>query len=81
MELNEPLVKQAMAAGLQQYPEFEAFGPRLVYAELMEGGAFLVRYAERPPQGTPNLWDFQNAVVKTYKALAGEPGADGACGD
>lgn len=81
MTLHEPLVKQALQAGLAQYPRFEEYGPRLVYAELMEGGAFLVRFAERPPKETPNLWDFQNAVVKTYKALAGEPGADGACGD
>lgn len=69
-----------MQAGLSTHPEFAAFGPKLIWAELADGdGALLVRFENRPPQGTPNVWEFQNAVVKTYRRLAGEE-SGGNCG-
>ena len=71
MDIDQALADEALEAGLQQYPQFAEFGPRMVWRELMDGGAFMMEYASRPPQGTPGMWDFQNAVVKGYKRLAG----------
>jgi hypothetical protein len=71
MQIDKTLADQALEAGLKEFPQFAEFGPTMVWRDLMEGGALMMDYAARPPQGTPNMWDFQNAVVKGYKRLAG----------
>ncbi len=71
MEINKDLADEALHAGLKEFPQFAEYDPRMVWRELMEGGAFMMEYASRPPQGSPGMWDFQNAVVKGYKRLAG----------
>jgi hypothetical protein len=60
-----------MRAALADFPQFAAFGPRLVWRPLAQGGAFLLQYDQQPPRDAPGAWDFQNAVVKGYKQLAG----------
>ncbi len=71
MEIDAELAAQALREALDQFPQFEAFGPRLAWRALYQGGTFLMEYAEPPPKETPGAWDFQNAVVKGYKRLAG----------
>jgi len=73
MEIDAQHARQALKEALAEYPQFEAFGPRLEYQELFQGGAWVVRYERTPPRDTPGAWDFQNAVVKGYKRLAGVP--------
>ena len=71
MDIDPKLAAQALEAALAQYPQFGPFGPRLAWRELFQGGAWLVEYTTPPPRETPGAWDFQNAVVKGYKRLAG----------
>ena len=58
MEIDKTLASQALDAGLEKFPQFAEFGPSMVWRELMEGGAFMMDYANRPPPGTPDLWGF-----------------------
>jgi hypothetical protein len=71
MEINQQFAHQAMTEALDKFPQFARFGPVLVWRALFQGGAFQLIYAEQPPQGDPDAWEFQNAVVKGYKRLAG----------
>jgi hypothetical protein len=70
MEIVPELAAQAMRAGLDKYPRFDAFGPRLVARALYRGSALMLEYTTQPPPGDPDAWEFQNAVVKAYKSLA-----------
>jgi hypothetical protein len=70
MEIIAELASQAIAEGLKKYPHFETYGPRLISKPLFQGHALMLEYAEQPPRGDPDAWEFQNAVVKTYKRLA-----------
>ena len=71
MQIDEALAAQALREATEQYPQFAPFGPRLAWRALYQGGTFLVEYAEQPPADLAGAWDFQNAVVKGYKRLAG----------
>ena len=71
MEINPQLAEQALREALERFPQFASYGPRLVWRPLREGGAFMLEYAAQPPRETPGVWDFQNAVVRGYKRLAG----------
>ena len=71
MEIDGALAAQAMKAALAESPQFAQFAPTMIWMPLREGGAFLLRYENQPPRDTPGLWDFQNAVVKGYKRMAG----------
>jgi len=71
MELIPDLAAEALREGLQKYPRFEAFGPRLVARKLYQGSALMLEYTDSPPRDDPDAWEFQNAVVKAYKRLAG----------
>jgi len=73
MEIDSQLAAQALRAALDKYPQFAAYGPRLVARALFQGAAFMVEYDRQPPRDLPDTWDFQNAVVKGYKRLAGLP--------
>ncbi len=70
LEVDEGLAAQALQEALERYPDFAEYGPRLEWRALMQGGAFVVQYRDKPPREAPNAWDFQNAVVKRYKSLA-----------
>ena len=71
MEIDASLAEQALREALAGFPQFAAFGPRMVWRPLAQGGAFLLQYDQAPPREMPGVWDFQNAVVKGYKKLAG----------
>lgn len=71
MDIDAQLAEQVLEDALRRYPEMAKFGPRLEWRPLFEGGAFVVQYEQTPPRGTPDLWDFQNTVIKQYKQKAG----------
>jgi hypothetical protein len=71
MDINPELEKQAIADALKKYPRFAAYSPKLVARPLFQGHALMLEYVEPPPTGDPDAWEFQNAVVKTYKRLGG----------
>ena len=71
MEIDETLAAGAMDAALAETPQFAQYGPKMIWMPLREGGALLLRYENQPPRDLPGLWDFQNAVVKGYKRMAG----------
>ena len=71
MTIDARLAAQAMREALEKYPQFAAFGPRLAARELFQGAALMLEYERQPPRDMADAWDFQNAVVKGYKRLAG----------
>ena len=71
MTIDPRLADQALREALERYPQFAAFGPRLAARELFQGAALMLEYERQPPRDLADAWDFQNAVVKGYKRLAG----------
>ena len=71
MEIDPELAQRAMGDALKQYPRFESFGPKLIARALFQGHALMLEYAQTPPRDDPDAWEFQNAVVKGYKRMAG----------
>lgn len=71
MEIDPERAAQAMREGLRKYPRFETYGPNLIARQLFQGHALMLEYRETPPPGDADAWEFQNAVVKTYKKLSG----------
>ncbi len=71
MEIQPDLAAQALQAALERYPHMCNYQPQLAYRALFQGGAYFVQYDTPPPPGTLDIWEFQNAVVKGYKRLAG----------
>ena len=71
MQIDEALAAQALKDAVEKFPVFAQYGPRLAYRELFQSGTFLVQYENDPPRNMEGAWDFQNAVVKGYKRLAG----------
>ena len=71
MEIDPTLAEQALREALERFPQLAPFGPRLVWRPLLQGGAFMLDYDQHPPRDLPGAWDFQNAVVRAYKRLAG----------
>ena len=70
MQIDPELAARALSEGLQKYPRFEAYHPKLVARALFQGHALMLEYVEGPPSGDPDAWEFQNAVVRAYKRLA-----------
>jgi hypothetical protein len=70
MEIVPELADRAMQEGLERYPQFAAFGPKLVARKLFQGSALMLEYSEALPKDDPDAWEFQNVVVKAYKRLA-----------
>jgi hypothetical protein len=70
MEIDPGLAARALSEGLEKYPRFQSYSPKLVARALFKGHALMLEYAESPPSGDPDAWEFQNAVVKAYKRLA-----------
>ena len=73
MDIDPDLADQALRAALEKYPQFAAFGPRLIARTLFQGTAYMLEYERQPPRDLADGWDFQNAAVKGYKRLAGLP--------
>ena len=71
MEIDSTLADQAIRAALEKCPQFASYAPRLVARALFQGTAFMLAYERQPPKDLPDAWEFQNAVVKGYKRLAG----------
>jgi len=71
MEIDPKLEREAIREGLTRYPDLGQYGPTLTWKPLFQGGAFQLQYRERPPADHPDAWEFQNAVVRAYKRLAG----------
>lgn len=71
MEIDPKLAEQAIREGLNKYPDMAAFAPRLIWRPLFQGGAFMLEYGQPPAAPHPDAWEFQNAVVRGYKRLAG----------
>lgn len=71
MEIDPALAQQAIEEGLRKYPSMAAYGAQLAWRALFQGGAFQLQYTQAPPRENADAWEFQNAVVKAYKRLAG----------
>ena len=71
MEIDAELAAQALENALATSPQFANYKPALVWRPLAQGGALFLQYGIQPPAGLAGLWDFQNAVVKGYKSMAG----------
>ena len=71
VEIDSEIAAKALKEALDKYPAFAQYGPRLVWRALFQGGAWTVQYDQDPPRDTPGTWDFQNALVKAYKRMAG----------
>ena len=71
MEIAPDLAARALENALNAAPQFAQYEPFLVWRPLAQGGALFLQYRIQPPSGLAGLWDFQNAVVKGYKSMAG----------
>ena len=71
MEIDPELASRALSEGLKKYPRFASLAPRLIARALFQGHALMLEYDAQPPHGDPDAWEFQNAVVREYKKLAG----------
>lgn len=69
--VENPLATRALEEALARFEQFRTWGPTLVRARLREGSTFMVRYAQEPPPDATDAWEFQNTVVKGYRALGG----------
>ena len=71
MEIDPTLAAKALETALAASPQFTQYQPALDWRPLAQGGALFLQYGVQPPAGLGGLWDFQNAVVKGYKSMAG----------
>ena len=71
MEIDPVLAAKALENALAASPQFAQYEPLMVWRSLAQGGALFLQYGVQPPTGLAGLWDFQNAVVKGYKSMAG----------
>jgi hypothetical protein len=71
MDINPQLAEKALSQALAGSPQFAQYEPKLVWRPLATGGALFLQYGIQPPAALAGLWDFQNAVVKGYKSMAG----------
>jgi hypothetical protein len=72
MEIIAEFAEQALDEAFAKYPHFRAFNPKLVARPLFQGHALMLEYGEQRPNNDPDAWEFQNAVVKRYKAMTME---------
>jgi hypothetical protein len=71
LEIDQTLADQALREALKRYPQYTHNGARLAWRQLFQGGAFYLEYGQQPARDDPDAWEFQNAVVKGYKRMAG----------
>lgn len=69
--MNEAAAKQALEEALARYPQFAAFGPRLVARALFKGEAYMLEWSQQPAEDLADAWEFQNAAVKGYRRICG----------
>lgn len=72
LQIEPELETAAIEEALRKYPAMSGYGPKLVWRPLLQGGALMVQYAEQPPREHPDAWEFQNAVVKSYRRFTGQ---------
>lgn len=71
--VDPDLAAKALEEGLKAFPRFAAMGPRLERVALFKGSMLAVKFADdRREKGDPENFMFEKAVVKAYRALAGE---------
>ena len=71
VEIDSEIAAKALKEALEAYPVFAQYGPRLEWRALFQGGAWTVHYDADPTREMSGAWDFQNALVKAYKRMAG----------
>lgn len=70
--LDEAIARDALREALEKYPQFAAFGPKLVARPVYRGVTYQLQYEAQPPPD-PDAWEFQNAAVKSYKRRIATP--------
>ena len=71
--IDPALAAKALGEGLRAFPKFAAMEPFLERVQHFRGSAFAVKFRDdRRVKGDPENFTFEKAVVKAYKALAGE---------
>ena len=71
MEIDKLFESQALQEALVRYPQFAGAGTKLVARPVYNGVTFIVEFGDVSARADPDAWEFQNAVVKGYKRLAG----------
>ena len=71
MEIHHDLAQAAIEEAYGKFPTMREYSPTLVWRPLAQGGALMLSYDAPPPRNHPDAWEFQNAVVRAYKRLAG----------
>jgi hypothetical protein len=70
IEIDPELNRLALAEAAEQYPEFAQHALRVVARPLSQGFAWQLEWKGVPPP-VQQAWEFQNAVIRAYKRLAG----------
>ena len=70
IEIDPELNRLALAEAAEQYPEFAGHALRVVARPLLRGFAWQLEWKGTAPPGQ-QAWEFQNAVIRAYKRLAG----------
>lgn len=71
--VDPALAAKAIEEGVKAFPKYAEMGPRLERVPLFKGSMLAVRFADdRREKGDPDNFMFEKAVVKAYRALAGE---------
>lgn len=70
--LDEAAAREALLEALEKYPQFTAFGPKLVARPVYQGVTYQLVY-EAPPPSDADTWEFQNAAVRSYKRRIATP--------
>jgi hypothetical protein len=65
--ITDDKAQRCLREGVARYPRFAAFAPRLVALPLRQGVTHVVRFGTEPPADDPDVWEFQNVVVKAYR--------------
>lgn len=70
MDIREDLAARAFEEACAKFPEFAGCRAALRAKPIYQGVAYVIEWEGQPPEGG-NAWEFQNAVVKAYKRMAG----------
>ena len=70
IEIDPELNRLALAEAAERYPEFAGHALRVIARPLSRGFAWQLEWKGASPPGQ-QAWEFQNAVIRAYKRLAG----------
>jgi len=71
--VDPALAAKAIEEGVKAFPKFAAMGARLERVPLFKGSMLALKFADdKREKGDPDNFMFEKAVVKGYRALAGE---------